>query len=684
MINKKNNLRKYLIGLSMLGSFSLLPLSTISCSSSNDKNEKTQEFVNEQFEIFNNSILNTNVKNNLYFQNFNFDSEGITRLSLDQISKYITIQNLSPRFSYEFEVKKKSNDSISIEMHVKSNDSSTFQEFNPSNLSNKVIEINNVKDLSNLGDLENIYSQWNSYSNSLIITNLLNGEILSEDQKKNILPSYIDLPNVSISVDKFEINPNIKENYNINYDYVYDDINGLISITLSMEDKVNLLPIYISGKSSSTIDMIGFAKRKDKNEQIVSMFSDLSKTFSMNSLIDNTKKIPFLSSGINSIENLENFLLAIQNVKSNNEIKKMLEIIEERDNSWYDLKITTSANDSNGSLTIVWYLYDKFTGYEIKPSNITRTATFNNLLSLTSEIKEDGITTTNIYQLDNGYKAYNYFNILEISKQEYKQIKPSQIDKKIIDNQWIINETNINEIIPNVKLENGEIVFEVSTNNQVNKFKLVPSNNNMGSLVFNDVTGVLEIPFMLQIEVQADYYDGQQSHFINFLPPNGLNTDNNYNSSVRNATIKVGGFLSNDIEEAKKLYDYLSNLSNQTIEININNKLWFNQLLDKCSNDESMVQEYLINLIEETIINNDPTNSQTFSDLFKKYRLNFDFQNQSVNYDQVNNQFSTSSVQVYLVSSNDQGNIIQIPYYENGLIKEYPLVKVTVKYTEKK
>ena len=127
---------------------------------------------------------------------------------------------------------------------------------------------------------------------------------------------------------------------------------------------------------------------------------------------------------------------------------------------------TTNANDVNGTLTVEYNLFDKFTGFQIKPNNITRTATLNNMLSLTIKDEND---KEDYSQLENAYQAYNLVKTIKLLPEKSYSTEPSTIST--IDLNYLTNNTNIQSIVPQFKIENEYIMFSLKSNEITNNFR---------------------------------------------------------------------------------------------------------------------------------------------------------------------------------------------------------------------
>ena len=173
---KSKTNKKLLVSFGLLSCVGLVTLPIISCSKNNVVSLNEQQ-INEQFSKFYNSIEKSNIKNNLYFENFNFDNQtNKAILSVDEIGNIISIEKLSNAYQYQFELTKNIEEkTIEIEMKMQLKNSTNNSFLNPLNQQYKIKKINNIKSLDDAqkNNLNSIYQNWKTNgANSLTITNI--------------------------------------------------------------------------------------------------------------------------------------------------------------------------------------------------------------------------------------------------------------------------------------------------------------------------------------------------------------------------------------------------------------------------------------------------------------------------------------------------------------------------------
>ncbi|MBD5423440.1 MAG: hypothetical protein HDR43_03005 [Mycoplasma sp.] len=695
-----NGFRKRIIGFTILSSF-LLPIAMVSCSQNSNSN-LTEQDIENQFIQFNNSLVNEKIKDNLYFENFNFINDVAT-LNSNEIGNIISLRKLSDAYDYVFIVSKISDSSILIEMKVKIKNSN--RDFISNSKYNKIIS--NVKSL-NEGErtgLDNIYQSWVNGANSISIKNTSTNNTLNQDKYSTILPSYLKMSNIEIDYSKVINNTNLNlDSKNVNVDFEFDDIKGEIRLILNIINDKTLLPFYSNNYLDNHIMVIkNFINLSKRNTQITEIFSALSKTFNVNSIVGQDKQIPVLASGVNNISKIKDLFSKLSSVSNqeNTNLNNINTVIDASVNNtyWFSLSPTSTANDINGNLVITWTLIDNFSGYIISPQNINKITTVNEMLRLKKTIKNenDGEETDDLTSVDNGYKAYNELKKLELTS-KYSS-KASEVKNTDITNDWLLSNTNIQTLFNGIKKssDGNYLEFSLTKDNKTNDFRFKIDNSQITNLNANNIDGTINIPFMMQIKVEDNFVMNkgeeakQSSEYIDFLPPNGKSgsgTSESYNSAVRSSSIIVGGYLTNDIEAASLVYDNLSNSTNKSIEIIINNENYFEDILKQCLYDESQLtvlfEEEIKNIIKDSISNNTQTSNHTenVTQLLEKYSLSFDLkQNVPIQYDETNKIISSKEVTVKLISKGENVEQITIPYYNSGKETTFPTVKIIVKYT---
>ena len=674
---KSKTNKKLLVSFGLLSCVGLVTLPIISCSKNNVVSLNEQQ-INEQFSKFYNSIEKSNIKNNLYFENFNFDNQtNKAILSVDEIGNIISIEKLSNAYQYQFELTKNIEEkTIEIEMKMQLKNSTNNSFLNPLNQQYKIKKINNIKSLDDAqkNNLNSIYQNWKTNgANSLTITNINSKAELKKENYKDVLPSYLSLNNIDLNFNNFQ--NTTPTNFVFDFNYNFNNVNGSIDATLNVLNKETQLKYYVDNfEEVKQIQITGFANEKDRNTEIQNLYDTLSETFNLKTILDG-KQIPFLASGVTTKQDVINLFNAIKTIKPNPNIDKILEIINNTNNQnqWYEISLTTSASDTIGNIIIDWTIADKFTGYKIRPEYITKTTTINDMLQL---VNSDDQGNKNYGIIDNVYQAYQIFSKLNLTNIN-SQLASSM--NETINNDWLLSSTNIQQLLPNITTNNsnnGYLEFDLTTNQITSKFRLKLEGNI--NKISNDISGILRIPFVLEIKVENSNFN-ETNNWIKVLPPNGksgVGENVSYNSAVREAYIQVGGFLTKDTQVASLIYGVFNQLANKTLTIEIEDKSYFEYLKQRSEKEIPTILENEINNFIQSKIS-DPNQQNEISDFLKKYSLSFGFtDNQGLKYDQTNKTISTNQVSLKILNSSD--NFV-IDFYENGQKKEFPMVQISIK-----
>lgn len=671
-INKKY-FKKYLIGSSFL-ILPLLSITSISCSNNQAYESSTKSEIEDQFKKFANSLVREEIKNNLYYENFDFfqsiDNSTIS-LTIDQVSSILSIPSLSNSYNYLFWVTKESStQSISIELEVKLKNS------NESYRNSKYVKrISNIKSLSEQEktSLDNSYLNWQNQSNNIEIMNTSSNQKLDANNFNNILPSYLRVENININYEKaLQFIGANNQNSLINIDY--NDREGQIKLELKIINPNTKLVFYGKDFSENHILVLNnFAKQNDRNDEISSIFSVLSTIIDVNSIIIQNKKLPILPSGINTFEKAMIFFKSLkdnvsenQNSVSLNNIVTLLENSTQA-NKWFKLTLKTVANDVTGNLLVTWTIVDRFTNYIISPLNINKVTTINNLFNLKESIVD----------VDHIYQSYNLLKTLKI-KNKYS-VKASSIKADQINNDWILTNTNIKDIFSDItKSTNNEYLeFTRTTKEKTSSFRFKV---NTSFVISNDIEGTLAIPFIMEIKLTNEQFTSEvKTQYIEVLPPNGKSgtgENQSYNSAIRSASIVVGDYLKNTIYIANKIYKYFQ--TNASVEIIVNNEYYFNSLIGK-NEDEfiTLFEEELKEKIKKEIT----TDQDEIKYFLENYKISFNLpKNTFVIYDKNAKTISTQISEIKLISKNNQSNQNELPYYENGILQNLPKSKLVVKF----
>lgn len=686
------------IKLTILSSLSLSGF-LISCSNNQTVNAKTKDQINKQYEYFANALIKENIKNNLYFENFIFDENNQAILNLDEINTLLSMQNLSNSYEYKFILNKDINtNSIKINMQLRIKNSN--MDFIDYGKVEKIIYSVKSLTLDEQNALNNIYDNWYKNSNKVIIKNNITNEILEQSKISTILPSYLQMNDITFDYSTTGLNQTISKE-NVETNKIFNDYLGQIVWDLSIINSKTKLIFYPKNILHKQMIINGFANLNDRNAEIIDIFDKLSRTFSIVTLIGSDKKIPYLASGVTTVEQFKSmFELINKNLKNetNQYIDNILQILNDAINKtkWFNLEMTSNANDITGNLVITWKLVDRFTSYEIFPSNINKITTINDMLTLSKKITENNQEVEDLSAIDNGYKAYQLLTSLEINN-KYVNLPSNNIISSInID--WLLSNTNIKTLFPNIvkSQDNKYLEFSMTTNSKTNKFRFSLDLTKVTDIKPNLIIGTIQLPFIMQIQLEDLFVSSTPDinnplvnsiQYIDFLPPSGKSDSSNnssYNSAQRDAFINIGGYLTKDLEIASFIYDYFA--ANKDITIIINNENYFNEILNKCLDDESQISVVLKTEINDTILKailNNQSSTNNSLDIIKfleKYKLEFALvKNKLSSYDSNNKTISSSEIQIKIIPNNES-NTSHIEYYKNGVLTSLPNVKFIIKY----
>lgn len=687
------------IKLSVLSSL-VLPTFFISCSNNQYVNVLTEEQINKEYDKFSNALVKENIKSNLYFENFIFDANNQAILSLEEINNLLSFENLSNAYEYQFILNKDlANNSIKIKMQLKiKNSNSNFVEYQ-----NKELIINSVKSLT--ADeklaLNNIYNNWNQNSSKVTIKNTKTNQVLDPAKYSTILPSYLQINDINFDYSTVGINQTIP-NSNIKTVMTFNDYLGQIEWDLSIINSKTNLIFYPDNVLNKQMIISGFTRLNDRNLEIIDIFDKLSRTFSIVTLIGPDKKIPYLSSGVTTVEQFKTMFEIIKNnlKEANNQyVDNILQILNDAINNtkWFNLEMSSTANDITGNLVVTWKLIDRFTSYEIFPSNINKITTINNMLTLSKKVVVNNEEIEDLSAIDNGYKAYQSLTSLEINS-KYKELPSNNIISSInID--WLLTNTNIKTLFPNIvkSQDNKYLEFNLTTNGKTNNFRFALDLTKVTDIKPNLIMGTIQLPFIMQIQLDEQFVSitpnannpvVKSTQYIDFLPPSGKSDSSNnssYNSAQRSAFISIGGYLTKDLEIAAIIYDYFA--TNKEITININNENYFNEILNKCLDDESQIATVLESEIKETILKSilanqaQTNNSADIKKFLEKYKLEFALvKNKLSSYDDTNKIITSSEIEIKIIPNNESNSKVYMEYYKNGVSTTLPKVKFVIKY----
>lgn len=676
---KKNNnkfLKKIFIGSSFLF-LPFLAINTISCSNRETINASTEKEIENQFRIFKNSLVKEQIRNNLYFENFNFYQDVNTnsvQLTINEINDFLSISPLSNSYNYLFLVSKNENQqSISIEMEIHEKNSNRKYKN-----SNYIKTINGIKSLTEQEKitLNKNYLDWKSQINNIEITNTTTNQKLNNSEFNTILPSYLKVENINIDYQKALTSIGLTKEKSL-VSVEFNDWLGQIQFDLKIIDPKTKLVFYESNYEKNHILVLNnFAKQTERNNEISSIYNVLSKIIDVETILPSNIKLPYLPSGINNFEKIKELIINLKNNSENKEneiINNIITVLENstQQNKWFKLTTKTVGNDVTGSLVITWTIVDRFTNYSISPININKITTINNLYNLKNSI-------TNV---DHIYQSYNLLKTLKTNS-KYK-VKASTIKATDVNNDWILSNTNIKTLFSNIaKSTDGQYLeFSVTSNSVTSSFRFKV---NTPFVIANDIDGTLSIPFIMEIKLTNNEFNtSEKEKFINVLPPSGISgtgQNQSYNSAISSASIVIGDYLINHIDIASKIYNYFK--TNQNIEITIDNEFYFNDLIGKTQDEFVKLFE---EEIKEKVKNGITTNQEEVKNFLNSFKILFAISNNKiVAYDKNSKTISTESVDIKLVNKNSETEQIEIPFYDNGTVQSFPKSKFTIKLISNK
>ena len=604
---KKNKVKNLLVSKQLLalagGAVLLTPLTIVACSSSTNSNI-SQQWIDETYRKFENSILT--IENNVlykeYFDVNNADANGWFKIDLAIINKILNNSNLEnlPEVQEQYFGKIENNTLLITYKLFKVEDEGQQQELKASfTFDDK--KISNIKSLSDSDkkEIEKILDAWKSHTVKI--------QNDSEELQSN---KYKDIPTLLLKSDRNdENNKFFSETLKSFTDTNAKDKNFKLKFLLDFQDqKINIklnvifdaflnIPILLEKTSADKQlkTITGFKENAKYQKEVEEIYKPLGRYYDL-SEFNSQKEYPRLASSIYDIEQVGIFLNEIKG-KVNDENKfKLPEFFDQsKTNLWYELKVDINANDIIGTVNADFTIVDKFTKTEIRPQNVTKIMTLNKFHPLVADRdkKEDYATMENVYQ---AYKLFEKINL-----NDKNQTLASKDPSLKIDFDWLKSKTDFS------KEKEFEVSFDLSQIEKpeekptwnladanpddkkvTNKFRVlkfnnkkVDHNNNIPyadandedkikqEIVNDDVIGVKKIPVVLQIQLSIE---GQkQDQWYTVLPHiKTINGTIEEDFSAKSADVKyaqIGGYRDNDLDTSGKIYQEFSGDNTQILSL---------------------------------------------------------------------------------------------------------------------
>ena len=714
----------------------LPPLTIVACSNNNNFN-LSQSWINQAYQSFENAIIK--VENNTLYQEYfdmtNKDEDGWFTIPYEIVSKILNVTEIqnNPQINEVYYGKIESNN-LKIKYKIFNGD----QELSATFIQNEKV-ISGIKSLTTqqTSDITTTLTQWSSHQikiqneNTELDTNkyntiptiLLQGDRDDENNKffSQTLKSFSET-NLKDKKDfklKFKLDFQ-DEKINIKTDFIFDQ-NLDIPIILSKEN---------AAKQTKTIS--GFKKNKEYQKDVEDIYKPIGRYYDLSDL-NNNKNYPQLASSIYNIEQLGILLNALKDKTTSNPDKFTLPDFFDQSktqNLWYELKVSLNANDIIGTVNADFTIVDKFTKTEIRPQNVTKIMTLNKFhpLVANTENKQDYATMENVYQ------AYKLFEVINLKPENQNKDLASKDPNLKFDFDWLEKNTNF------TKGKEFDVSFDTSqiekpeekpsrdqqtdTNKVTNKFRVVKINNQKvehtttkadakdqedkikEEIINDDVIGVKKIPFVLQI--QLDNVDGAKAdQWYTVLPhlktQNGASNEEFSAKSAETKYIQVGGYRSEDLDIANKIYQEFSGDNIQLtraanpaapaasqaklIEINVNETI-FNELISKKQKEavEALETQKLVTQQIKQILaqSTDKTINENIDLIVNKFNFFLDLsENKNLNSEKDSSsnkttKLKTDEVDLKLSAKNNNDQFFENIEATSGAKNPFPKVQVVI------
>ena len=605
----------------------LPPLTIVACSNNNNFN-LSQSWINQAYQSFENAIIK--VENNTLYQEYfdmtNKDADGWFTIPYEIVSKILNVTEIqnNPQIN-EVYYGKIENGNLKIKYKIFNGE----QELSATFVQNEKV-ISGIKSLTTqqTSQINTVLTQWASHS-----IKIQNDSIELEQGKYNTIPTILLQGDRDDENNKFfsqtlksfsDTNLKDKKDFKLRFKLDFQDKKINIKMDFIFDQNLNIPIILKENASKQTRSIDGFKENKVYQKDVEDIYKPIGRYYDLSDLNGN-KNYPQLASSIYNIEQLGILLNDLKTKTNNNTDKFTLPDFFDatKTDLWYELKVSLNANDIIGTVNADFTIVDKFTKTEIRPQNVTKIMTLNKFhpLVANTENKQDYATMENVYQ------AYKLFEVINLKPENQNKDLASKDPNLKFDFDWLEKNTNF------TKGKEFEVSFDTSqiekpeekpswdqqadTNKVTNKFRVVKINNQKvehtttkadakdqedkikEEIINDDVTGVKKIPFVLQI--QLDNVDGtKKADWYTVLPhlktQNGASNEEFSAKSAETKYIQVGGYRSEDLDIANKIYQEFSGDNIQLtraanpvasaasqaklIEINVNETI-FNELISK-------------------------------------------------------------------------------------------------------
>ena len=605
---KKNKVKNLLVSKQLLaltgGAVLLTPLTIVACAS-NATTNISQQWIDETYRKFENSILT--IENNVlykeYFDVNNTDANGWFKIDQAIINKILNNSNLenTPEVQEQYLGKIENNTLLITYKLFKVEDEGQQQELKASfTFDDK--KISNIKSLSEKDkeEIKKILDTWKSYT--VKIQN--DSEELQSDK-------YKDIPTLLLKSDRNDENnkffsetlksfteTNAKDkNFKLKFLLDFQDQKINIKLNVIFDDFLNIPILLDKTSADKQLKIItGFKENAKYQKEVEEIYKPLGRYYDL-SEFNSQKEYPRLASSIYDVEQVGIFLNEIKG-KVNDENKFKLPEFFDKDktsNLWYELKVDINANDIIGTVNADFTIVDKFTKTEIRPQNVTKIMTLNKFHPLVADRdkKEDYATMENVYQ---AYKLFEKINL-----NDKNQTLASKDPSLNIDFDWLKKETDFS------KEKEFEVSFDLSQIEKpeekpasnladanpadkkvTNKFRVLKFNNKKvdhtaatpyanandedkikQEIVNDDVIGVKKIPVVLQVQLDIEGQNKDQWYTV--LPHiKTINGTIEEDFSAKSANVKyaqIGGYRDNDLDTSGKIYQEFSGDNTQILSL---------------------------------------------------------------------------------------------------------------------
>ena len=725
--NKVNLWKKSLVPLAGMVVF-LPPLTIVACSNSSNLS-LSQTWINQAYQSFENAIIK--VENNTlyqeYFDTSKKDEDGWFIIPYEIVSKILNVTEIqnNPQIN-EVYYGKIENSTLKIKYKIFNG----YQELSATFIQNEKV-IGGIKQLSKAQSdkLNEVLTKWQSHTI----------EIKNENEKLETT-KYKDIPTILLQGDRDDENnkffsqtlktfsdTNAKDqDFKLKFKLDFQDKKISLKLDFIFDQNLNI-PVVLDAnnlkKQTKTIE--GFKDNKTYQKEVEEIYKPIGRYYDLSDL-NNNKNYPQLASSIYNIEQLGILLNNLKTTVNNNDKFSLPEFFDKdkSKNLWYELKVSLNANDIIGTVNADFTIVDKFTKTEIRPQNVTKIMTLNKFhpLVANTENKQDYATMENVYQ------AYKLFEVINLKDDQKNQALASKDPNLNFDLNWLKTNTDF------AKDQEFEVSFDISqiekpeekpTKDQANpnlvtnKFRILKINNQQvtttkatanqedkikAEIINDDVIGVKKIPFVLQI--QLDIEGAKANQWYTVLPhlktQNGASNEEFSAKSAETKYIQVGGYCSEDLDTARKIYNEFSGDNAQlntlatnnnsqikfkTIEIGVNQTI-FDELISKKQKEavEALeTQKLITQKIKQVLLDSiEPTIKDNVDLIINKFNFFLDLSEtktlQSETDSQTNkiNKLKTDVIDLKLSAKNNNDHFFD-NINDDGQKEAFPKLQVVIK-----